>query len=327
MELKVEILDTLHYQEWNNFVKVSPQGSVFNLSWYLDCLNLDFKVLIVSDNSSKIFAGIVIVKNEIRTFSNPIFVKHLGILFKNDSLRHKDNALRYKLSTLLIVELKKYKTFDYFFHPKFLNWIPFYWNGFAQETRYTYQTDLTKSSDLIYSSFHEKLRNDIKNAVNNDIKVVTNPNINLFYSTINKTFLRQGSKAPFSKEKLINFIKKMNVHSSFMSFAAVDNDDNIIAVCGYVFSQNTSYLILNGIDIDKNTRGANALMIFESMKLLKEKGITIFDFEGSMLPGVEQFYRRFGAELVPYMRIWNDNFINYSKSKLKRIYKKFRYGR
>ena len=94
-----------------------------------------------------------------------------------------------------------------------------------------------------------------------------------------------------------------------------------------MFYKQTSYLILNGIDIDNNIRGANALMIHESIKLLKSEGVEIFDFEGSMLPGVEQFYRRFGGKLVPYMRIWNDNFFNYSKSKFKKIYKKIRYGR
>ena len=327
MKLKAEILSSAFFEKWNSFVNISPQGSIFNLSWYLNSLKLDFKILVVFDSNRKIIGGIVLVKNEINFFSNPIFVKHLGVLFANDSIKHKENSLRYKISILLIEQLKKYKTFNYYFHPKYFNWIPFYWCGFSQETRYTYQLDLTKSSDVIYSFFHEKLRNDIKNAVNSDIKIIESPNLNLFYSTINKTFLRQGSKAPFSKEKLISFIEQINVYSSFTSFAALDNDNNTIAVCGYVFFNKKSYLILNGIDISSNIRGANALMIFESMKLLQDRGITVFDFEGSMLPGIEQFYRRFGGELVPYMRIYNDNFINYFTPKLKKLYKKIRYGR
>jgi len=67
-------------------------------------------------------------------------------------------------------------------------------------------------------------------------------------------------------------------------------------------------------------------MLLESIKYFQGK-CELYDFEGSMLPGVEQFYRRFGGELTPYYRIWNDNFFNYTKSKAKKIYKKLRYGR
>ena len=33
-------------------------------------------------------------------------------------------------------------------------------------------------------------------------------------------------------------------------------------------------------------------------------GCTVFDFEGSMLRGVEPFFRGFGGELTPYFRVY-----------------------
>lgn len=327
MQLSLKVLEFDEYDKWNDFVNKSPQGSIFNLTWYLSTLNLKFDIVSVVDEKNKIYTGIVLVKNEIKTFSNPTFVKYLGLLFENDSKSLKEISLRYKISNILILHLKKIKTFDYYFHPTYDNWIPFSWMGFSQQTRYTYHLNLNLSIDEIYINYHSKMKNDIKNAINKNIRIIYFVENNKFYDVINKTFLRQGGKAPFSKKKILDFISHLEQKDCFSSFGAIDENNNLLAVCGCVYHNKTSHLILNGIDSTKSVRGANALMIHESIKYLKTKGILTYDFEGSMLNGVEQFYRRFGGNLVPYMKIWNDNFLNYSKSKLKKIYKKFKYGR
>jgi len=158
------------------------------------------------------------------------------------------------------------------------------------------------------------------------VLVKSDINFNTLYDVVNNTFLRQGSKAPFNKKKLQHFIEMLIVEKRFVSFAALNNIDEVISVCGIIYDKNSSYLILNGIDIEKQVRGANALMIYETIKYFKNK-CQVYDFEGSMLPSVEQFYRRFGGDLTPYMRIWNDNLFNYIMFKAKRMFKKIKYGR
>ncbi len=312
---------------WDDFVKRSPQGSVFSETWYLDALNVKYKILAVYKNE-RIIAGIVLTKNEVNTWSNPMLVKYLGVLLENEqkNVSQKIISEQFKILELLIGELKKYKSFDYYFHPNFTNWTPFYWNDFTQQTRYTYRINL-KSANNIESKFHFKLKNDIKNAAKNNIRIKMNIDYNLFYSIINKTFEKQGDEAPYKRERLVDFINYALKKERFVSFGAYDPKNNLIAVCGLIFDDKSSYLILNGIDIKKHIRGGNALMIYEAIKYFKEKGLETFDFEGSMLPGVEQFYRRFGGELTPYYRIWQDTLFNFMKTKAKKIYKKYKYGR
>jgi hypothetical protein len=43
--------------------------------------------------------------------------------------------------------------------------------------------------------------------------------------------------------------------------------------------------------------------LFEAIKKLRNQGYRILDLEGSMQPGIEQFFRSFGAEMTPYYRI------------------------
>ena len=324
--MNIEILKKGEYRAWNDFVSNSSQGSIFSKTYYLDALQAPYEILTITEKNS-IKAGIVLAKNEINTFANPMLDKYLGVVFENkEGNKQKIVSKEYKYMELFISKLKEIQSFDYYFHPSFKNWIPFSWGGFTQQTRYTYRINNQNSLDEIYSGFHGNLKNDIKNAKKEKIVIKENISFEELWEQVNKTFVRQGSKSPFKKEKLQHFVSELKKKEAFVSFGAYDKDDNCIAVCGLVYEEKSSYLLLNGIDMENQVRGANAYMIHEAIQHFHPK-CNYFDFEGSMLPGVEQFYRRFGGELTPYMRIWNDNFFNYAKSKAKKIYKKMRYGR
>jgi len=324
--MQIKKLDKKEYEIWNTFVENSPTGTIFSKTWYLDSLNVEFEVMVVEDKN-KIIAGIVLAKNEINTYSNPMLDKYLGIIFPpQEGNRHKAISKQYKIMGLLGKKLKNFKTFDYYFHPAFDNWIPLSWKGFTQQTRYTYRINNSHPLESIYNNMHKMIRANIKNSEKNDVCIKKDIPLETLWELVNKTFIRQGSKAPFAKKRMIDYMHKLKEHGAFTSFGAYDNNGNCIAACGIVYEDKSSYLLLNGIDIDKQIRGANAHMIYESIKYFHDK-CSIYDFEGSMLPGAEEFYRKFGGDLHTYMRIWNDNFFNYAKTRAKKIYKKWRYGR
>jgi lipid II:glycine glycyltransferase (peptidoglycan interpeptide bridge formation enzyme) len=43
-----------------------------------------------------------------------------------------------------------------------------------------------------------------------------------------------------------------------------------------------------------------AWLLWQAMLFARDRGCGIFDFEGSMVPGVARFYRNFGARPVSY---------------------------
>jgi len=324
----IEKLDKNSYTFWDEFVEASPQGSIFSKTWYLNALKINYEILVVKYNN-EIKAGIVLAKNEINTYSNPLLDKYLGILFLNEQgNQQKIISRQYKYMEELIKELKHIKSFDYYFHPSFINWILFSWNGFMQETRYTYRINNNSNTlEKIYNNFHNKIiKNNIKYAQKSQVVIKQNVPFETLWRLVNETFLRQGGKAPFNKNKLEYYIDTLTKQGVLVTFGAYVNDDTCVAAGAFVYEKKSAYFLLNGIDIKNMPRGANTYMIYESIKYFHEK-CDYFDFEGSMLPGVEPFYRKFGGELTPYMRIWNDNFFNYAKTKVKKIYKKIRYGR
>ena len=325
--MKYKILDKNNYHIWNDFVDVSPQGSIYAKTWYLDALNINYQIGVLEKDNC-IYAGIVLAENEIHTYSNPLLVKFLGILYK--PFVGKDYTIatnEIKHLTKLLKCIGNIKTFDYFFHPQFTNWTPFYWGKYRQQTYYTYRIDFKdKTLEQIYQNFDKKIKNEIKNAIKSQITIIENVEFDAFFEVIEKTFLRQGGKSPFNKKRLKYFIETLSGKYAIKLFAAKNINNDITAVAGVIYDTKCAYLILNGIDHKKIIRGTNEYLLYKTIEYSHNNSQT-FDFEGSMIKPIESFYRKFGGTLTPYMRIWKSNLLNFAKMQLISLYKKIKYGK
>ena len=325
--MEIQYLKNEDISIWDDFIERSPQRSIFGKSWYLDALNIHYRILVAIKND-EIISGIILTKNEIKTYSNPLLVKYLGIYYKPfKGKSYNIITQQNKVASLLLNELVKFKTFDYTFHPSFVNWLPFFWKNFRQQTLYTYYINfMNKSIEEIFSNFHSKLKNEIKYAQMQQYQIVYELDFDLFYRIHEKTFLRQGGRSPFKKNELATFCRVLTKKKAIQLIGIKDSKNTLMAVSGIVYDQHISHLLFNGFDPNTISRGANEYLIFKTIEFAYDKSI-YFDFEGSMLKSIESFYRKFGGELMPYSRIWQNNFFNSVKQKMIKLYKKLKYGK
>jgi len=68
----------------------------------------------------------------------------------------------------LISQLPRYDHFVQNWDHRQTNWLPFYWKGFSQTTRYTYRIEDLKNSDEIWAGLQQNIRTDIKKAANRE---------------------------------------------------------------------------------------------------------------------------------------------------------------
>jgi hypothetical protein len=80
---------------------------------------------------------------------------------------------------------------------------------------------------------------------------------------------------------------------------------NLTPYLGVIFwDEKRSYYILGGHDPKESHHSASAIAMWEAIKFTKEElGLDQFDFEGSMMQPVEQFFRKFGGKLTPYYTV------------------------
>ena len=302
----------------------SPQGSLFAKTFYLDAVGAAYKIGVL-EKGSTLQGGIVLAKNEINAYSNPMFVKYLGVL-----LRSVDGNYVHRLSKgkeiveKLVENVSSFKSFDYTFHPSFENWLPFYWIGYRQETRYTYRINNLSDMQEVEKNTQPRIRNDIRKAVRNEIQITNDISLEEFYHVCGLTYRRQGGPPPYSFQFLRKLHTELNSRGAIKLFAAKDKDGHCHAVSGIVCDKNVCYLIFNGVDPKVPNCGANTLLIIKTIEYAS-KIVEIFDFEGSMIKPIERFYRAFGGILTPYYNIWDPSFRTRAKRLAIKYYKKLRW--
>jgi len=327
--MEIQILHIDEYDRWERFIDKSPQQSIYVRTWYLDALDIQYKILVAVEKDS-IKGGIILTKNELKLYGNPLFVKYLGICFDAfDGSAYTIETNNRKVLKAIIPHIQKYRTFDYTFHQSFRNHLSFYWGGFHQATQYTYLMPLAeRSPEEILGNVNSRMRNKIKKAIaDSNLTLDHDVDFDSFYAVNEKTFLRQGGKMPIKKDRLEKLICVLQEHNAVNLMGVRNEANELLCVLGLFHDDRTAYLILNGFDPDKIVTGSNELLVFSAIKLAISKSLTTFDFEGSMLRTIESFYRQFGAELTPYYNIWNPSIVQGLKNMLVKTYKKIKRGK
>jgi lipid II:glycine glycyltransferase (peptidoglycan interpeptide bridge formation enzyme) len=207
----------------------------------------------------------------------------------------------------LIEQLPAFAAFKQNFYPTSTNWLPFYWQKFQQTTYYTYRLNGIANLALVEAGLNHYVRRDIRKA-RQQVRVVHGGATDEFYAVNKMSFERQGLKTPYSRAQFERHDAALAAHQARQLFFAVDAQDRIHSVAYLIWDQQVAYYHLAGDNPALRTSGASMLLAWEAIRYASEVlGLSCFDFEGSMLPGVERVRVRFGAVQTPYFFVWKYN--------------------
>jgi len=315
------LLNDNEYTRWDEFVDCSPQGSIYAKSFYLNAVGYPFKIGVCESNGD-ILAGIVLAKNEAGVYANPLFAKYLGILYSGELYGSKRFRSRADESDReIIAHLPKHPPWLYTFHPAFDNWLNFYWSGYRQTTHYTYRVSLNGAS--CFRDAYDSMRTrNIKKALRQNLAVEA-VDAATFARVNRKTYEAQGTKPPYSDERLVRFHEALEQHDCLYARCIKDDAGNIHSVAAVVYDRRCANLILNGTDPHFKQSAANPLLIDHMIDFASGR-CEVFDFEGSMHQRIERFYRGFGGRLTPYFVIRAGNLATRLYSGALALYKRWR---
>ena len=224
-------------------------------------------------------------------------------------LRETSGKLSTKLAqqkewlTALIAQLPSFAHFNQNWHWQMANWLPFYWAGFAQTTRYTYILHELADEQVLWKGFQENIRGDIKKACNRfNLRVRDDLSVDDFLVVNRMTFARQGMAVPYTDEFVHKLDQACAAKHARKIFIAEDEQGRRHAGVYIVWDQNSAYYLMGGGDPELRNSGASSLCMWEAIKFAG--AVTQrFDFEGSMKEPVERFFRAFGAQQTPYFNV------------------------
>lgn len=271
--------------------------------WYLDAVTEGgvWDVALLESNGAVVGVWPYFLKRKfgLPYISMPHFVKWMGPWLPPDPARRLGDA--YEIVEKLRLQLPKTFKISIDCHPDFQNWLPLYWAGFRQTTRYTYTLDLSGDYE---AGFNRNMRRNIKKA-EAELAVSTEGAFDEFYRLNRLSFQRQGKEPAYSRTLLERHIHSLQQNQAVQIFFVRDAQARLHSTAALTWDTGRAYYHLSGDDPELRNSGAGILLVKHAMQwAARELRVPVFDFEGSMMPQVEAIRRQFGAGPMPYHRVW-----------------------
>jgi lipid II:glycine glycyltransferase (peptidoglycan interpeptide bridge formation enzyme) len=281
---------------------------LFSQAWWLDIVagknNWD---VVIIERDKEIIASMPFVLSKSKGLiflTQPKLTQSLGPWFKKSKCKYaKKLSLEKDLMNELIDKLPEFDSFYQNWNHNITNWLPFFWKGFTQTTRYTYILPLISDSEKLWEGLQENIRTDIKKA-KNKYKLIIQSDLPIsdFIKLQQKTFKRQNIAMPIPLDLIERLDQECSNRNIRKMMIAVDEMGRHHAGIYIVWNHQSAYYLMSGGDPELRNSGATSYLLWEAIKFTSSV-TNSFDFEGSMIEPVERFFRAFGARQTPYFSI------------------------
>lgn len=285
---------------------------IFARDWWLDATagENNWDVVLV-ERSDEVVASLPFVVRRrfgLTTLTQPPLTQTLGPWIRPmPSASGKSLALTKDWMNALIEQLPPHDKYEQNWHHTQRNWLPFFWRGYRQSTRYTYRFPNLTNHDVLWSGLGSNIKTDIKKAKNRyNLRLSQSAVLVDFIRLNEQTFARQGLQVPYQSE-LIERIHIACATRKSGRFFIIEDPHGVPHAGAYViWDENSAYYLMGGGDPLLRSSGATSLCLWEAIKF-SSTVTKSFDFEGSMIEPVERFFRAFGAKQTEYYSIHKIN--------------------
>jgi lipid II:glycine glycyltransferase (peptidoglycan interpeptide bridge formation enzyme) len=233
----------------------------------------------------------------------PPFTPHNGLIFEN---RAENSANINSVNKNILNEVSDFisdlnsKLLVFVLPTGILETQSFTWKNMEVKVKYTYHIDLNLPEDTLLANLSSEKRKSLNKAKADQLEIVRTSEMRIVKEVVLKTFSRKqiNKNIHYFDEILFNFANEGNA----FAFVAYQGKQ-AIAASFCVHDAGTAYYLFGGYDAEQKHHGAGVSCMWQSILHAKQLGLRTFDFEGSMIPEVEKYFREFGGTLVPYYHI------------------------
>lgn len=181
------------------------------------------------------------------------------------------------------------------------SWVPFHWHGFMGATRFTYVLPEPGDRDSVLGGCSSSTRGKIRKA-ERVVHLEEGLGLDVLLHVVGLSFARQELRSPYPEEALLRLLRACESRDQVRLLSAVDSEGRVHAGCLLAWDEDSMYYLMSGADPQLRQSGAMSLILAESITLAGSMGRQ-FDFEGSMIESIAQFFRGFGGTATPFMHV------------------------
>lgn len=280
---------------------------VFLQDWWLDTVCGDHWDVVVIEQSNEIVGVMpyhISSKAGMKLLNMPLLTSFLGPWIRYPQGQKYASRISHETDVLkkIVEQLPAFAFFRQRFHYSITNWLPFYWAGFEQTTRYSYMIELN-DIERTFNELKSSVRGKIRKA-EELVSVTDGRSVEDFYKLFSQTFERQRLKPPVSLDYLKKIDAALTLRNQRKIFFAVDPQGRIHSALYLIWDNASAYVHMIGENPELRNSGAGSLLIWKAIQYTKNTlRLNTFDFLGSMIEPVETVRRAFGARQVPYFQL------------------------
>lgn len=280
---------------------------IFSRDWWLDTVcGPDHWEALLAERNGQIQAAMPLYIPTRGIVSMPSYTQTMGPWIKSapaDTKYTTELGRRQAICQQFAEELRRYPRFLQNFAYDITDWLPFYWAGYKQTTRYTYLLNHITDETEVWRNMNPNIRRNILKARDKlRLSIRRGIPVRQLLEIQEYTFKRQHLRNKSDThvlERLVDICRKRGQGDIWGGY---DQEGHLHAAAFVVWQPRSAYYIAGGGDPAYRASGAQSLVLWEA--ICHASSFTDrFDFEGSMLPGVERFFRGFGAIQTPYFTI------------------------
>ena len=283
---------------------------IFYRNEYLDAVcDAQWDVVLYEEDEQIKAIYIYMIKHRfsLKYIIQPQLCPYTGPLFFSPSDSNK--AYSYLLENLphhhLIIQ-------DYFHDISFID-------GFkhTQSKKHTYVINADIDIEELWKNQSSTHRRIIRKA-ERELRYEEEENIDVFIEFVSKTFQKRSKEVP-SDPSILKELDKVLVDLKQRKIVKCTNGKNeVVAMSYFIKDEKWTYNIASGVVESYKHYGMN-LIIWNEIKATLSQG-KCFDFEGSMIPGVDEFFKRYkGTKKMYQSRNKSSNMLIDLLVKIKRM--------
>lgn len=293
-------------EEYKTICSREPTIPIFSQAWWLDAVAGDNWNVVLAKKGNQVIGALPYViqkKYGFTLLAQPGLTQTLGPWIK-PTQKSYPKKLAYEKDVLveLADQLPKCSYYGQNWHCDQQNWLPFYWRGYDQTTRYTYRLPLAPGQEQLWKNLQQNIRGDIRKAGEREGVTVREGSLEEFLALNKMVFQRQNRPVPYSTEFVAGIDVAASTRNARDCLVAEGPDGKLHAGAYIVRSGNTAYYLMGGGDPELRSSGATSLVLWEAI-IRQPEAVEVFDFEGSMIEPIERFFRGFGAVQAPYFHV------------------------
>ncbi len=299
-------------------------NSVFEQPWWLDTVAEEkWGEAIVKDGENVIARLPYVIEDGV--IETPPYTQTLGIWMdpKIRAFARGNHQLHQQKEIIaqLLEQLPKAKSISMTLDHANSYILPFRWHGFRIEPTFSYRIKDLTDLNQVKSRISKSVCRDGRSAEKKLIVEEFSHDVDALIELQRMTFAAQNRQPPYPADFTRRVVERAIAANAGNLMIAKDASGALHSSVFFLYDENVCYYLIGGKNPEFKTDGANDLLLSKGISFAAEVSHA-FDFEGSMVEGIEDFFRKFGGEQVINYHVTRQTLLHDVKDVLKPRIKK-----